>query len=444
MWGAAAAAYQIEGTAGERGECVWDMMCRRRDAIKGNHSGDQACDHYHRFREDVALMKEIGLQAYRFSISWPRVLPEGTGKINAQGLDFYDALVDELLGAGIEPWATLFHWDFPLELYHRGGWLNRDSASWFADFSHIVADRLSDRVSHWFTLNEPFVFVSLGHSTGVHAPGECLPRREVARVAHNALRAHGAALQALRATAKSAPSIGMASVGSVCVPDSDLAQDIEAARREMFGFREWTLWKHSWWNDAVFFGHYPEEAVRMLGDDAPRIEPGDMELISQPVDFFGVNIYQGERVRFSEGGCVEPVPHAVGHPQTAIRWAVVPEALRWGPLFLHERYKVPVVIAENGLSNQDIVSLDGQVHDPQRIDFMRRHLLELSKAISDGAEVAGYFHWSLMDNFEWAEGYRERFGLVHVDYKTLERLPKESARFYRRVIETNGAEVFAS
>lgn len=443
VWGAAAASYQIEGAVRTdgRGDCVWNLMCRRPGAIKGGHTGAVACDHYHRFRDDIALMREVGLQAYRFSISWPRVLPDGTGAVNAKGVDFYDALVDELLAAGIQPWVTLFHWDFPLELYHRGGWMNRDSAQWFADFARVVAERLSDRVGHWFTLNEPFVFVSLGHSSGIHAPGDRLPRREVARVAHNALRAHGLAVQTLRATATGPLKIGMAAVGATCVPERDKAEDIDAARRKMFGFTEWSLWKHSWWNDPVFFGHYPEEALRMLGDDAPRIEARDMEDIAQPLDFFGANIYHGTRVRASRGGEAETVPPPPGHPETAIRWPVVPEALRWGPRFLHERYKVPVVITENGLSNQDSVSLDGMVHDPQRIDYMRRHLIELSNAVDDGAEVAGYFHWSLMDNFEWAEGYRERFGLIHVDYKSQQRQLKDSAHFYRRVIETNGVNL---
>lgn len=442
VWGAATAAYQIEGGVDERGESVWDMMCRRPGAIKGGHSGEIACDHHHRFRGDVALMREIGLQAYRFSISWPRVLPGGTGKINTKGLDFYERLVDELLAAGIQPWATLFHWDFPLELYYRGGWLNRDSASWFADFSRIACERLSDRVAHWITLNEPFVFVSLGHSSGIHAPGDRLPRREVLRVAHHVLRAHGGAVQALRASAKRPLRIGMAAVGSVCVPDSDTPADIEAARWRMFGFNEWTPWKHSWWMDPALLGRYPDDALRFLGDDAPPIEAGDMEFIAQPVDFFGVNIYQGERVRASPGGGVECIPSCIGHPETAIRWPVVPESLRWGPRFLHERYKLPVVITENGLSNQDSVSRDGLVHDPQRIDYLCRYLIELSKAIDDGAEVEGYFHWSLMDNFEWAEGFRERFGMIHVDYATQERRLKDSAAFYRQVIESNGGVLF--
>ena len=439
-WGVAAAAYQVEGSTkiDGRGATVWDMMCRKENAIWNGQTGDVACDHYHRYKQDVAMMKSLSIQAYRFSVAWSRVLPSGTGKVNPKGLAFYDKLVDELLAAGIEPYVTLFHWDFPLALYHRGGWLNRDSADWFADYTNIVVNKLSDRVKHWITLNEPFCFIEQGHQAGRHAPGDKLAWDEVLRAGHNALRAHGKAVQVIRARAKAKPAIGCASIGNVCLPAADKVADVNAARRAMFEIKERSLWSHAWWGDPMFFGRYPEDGLKVFGRDAPPVEPGDMRDIRQPVDFYGLNIYVGSCVRAGKGAVPQPVVPPVGHALTAFRWPVTPGALYWGPRFLQERYGKPMYITENGLSNVDWMALDGQVHDPQRIDFLQRHLRELRQACSDGVDVRGYFQWSIMDNFEWAEGYKERFGLVYVDYPTQRRIPKDSAYWYKRVIESNG------
>ncbi len=440
VWGAAAAAYQIEGAhdSDGKGPSVWDMFCRKPGQVWSGQNGDVACDHYHRYPEDVALMQRMGLQAYRLSVSWPRVLPDGVGRVNEAGLAFYDRLIDELLRANITPWVTLFHWDFPLALYHRGGWLNRDVAHWFAEYSDLVVRRLSDRVRNWMTLNEPQVFIGAGHDEGRHAPGDRLRFQEVLRAGHNTLLAHGRSVQAIRAAAKLQPRIGFAPVGMPRLPATDSPEDIAAARQSTFEVWGHTAWTNSWWMDPVFLGHYPEEGWKLYGPDAPALVAGDLELISQPLDFFGANIYQGTPVRATPAGA-ELVPQPVGAPITAFEWPVTPSAAYWGPKFFYERYKKPVVITENGISCRDWVALDGKVHDPDRIDFTERHLLELERAIADGVPVEGYFHWSFIDNFEWAHGYKHRFGMIFCDYPTQKRVLKDSAHWYARVIETNGA-----
>lgn len=440
VWGAAAASYQVEGAAYEDGKglSVWDMFCRKPGAVWRGQTGDVACDHYHRYKEDVGLMKEIGLQAYRFSVSWPRVMPEGTGAVNEKGLGFYDRLVDELLAAGIEPWCTLFHWDYPYELYCRGGWLNRDSADWFADYTRVIVDRLSDRVRNWMTQNEPQCFVMLGYQAGEHAPGLKLDRPDLARMVHHSHLAHGKAVQVIRANAKTRSNIGYVTVARVRCPVTESPEDIEAARRSMFAVNDVNdSWANPLWLDPVYLGHYPEDGTAIVGDGSPGIRPGDLEIISQPLDFLAMNAYHGEWVSAEHEGLV---PFEVGSPLTAYKWDVTPKCLYWGARFYAERYgkHLPVYVTENGLSNQDWISVDGEVHDPQRIDYLTRHLREFGRAGQDGVKIGGYFQWSIMDNFEWAMGYRERFGLVYVDYPTQRRILKDSAKWYREVIRTNG------
>ncbi|MBI5668330.1 MAG: beta-glucosidase [Chloroflexi bacterium] len=443
VWGAAAASYQIEGAAFEDGKgwSVWDMFCRKEGAVWRGHTGDVACDHYHRYQDDVAVMKKIGLQAYRLSISWPRVLPEGRGEVNAKGLEFYDRLIDALLAAEITPYVTLFHWDYPYALYLRGGWLHPNSSDWFADYTRVIVDKLSDRVRNWMTLNEPQCFVGLGHQVGIHAPGLKLGWKDVLLAGHNALLAHGKSVQAIRAAAKTPPLVGFAPVGTVAYPISDSPADVEAARLATFSFHEKTLFSNTWFADPIFFKQYPTDGLALFGADVPEVGADDMNIIAQPLDFYGVNIYQGMPVKAGDNGLPEVVPFDVGHPMTAFRWFVTPECLYWGPRFLYERYKTPVYITENGMSNIDWVSVDGEVHDPQRIDYTTRHLRTLHRAIEDGVDVRGYFHWSILDNFEWGEGYKERFGLVFVDYPTQQRIPKDSAKWYEHVIESNGESV---
>ncbi len=444
VWGAAAAAYQIEGSAyaAGKGLSVWDMFTRKPGAIFEGHTGDVACDHYTRYAEDVGLMQQLGLHAYRLSISWPRIVPAGTGTPNVAGLDFYDRLIDALLAHGITPYVTLFHWDYPLELYYKGGWLNPDSPAWFAEYTSLVTRRLGDRVQHYVTLNEPQVFIGLGHLEGTHAPGDKLRFREMLQAGHHALLAHGKAVQAIRAETRGA-QVGFSPVVTPRLPASDTEADIAAARQATFAVREKNSWTHSWWMDPVFFGSYPQDGLEFYGHDAPRVGPGDLSTISAPVDFLGMNNYQGLLVEADGAGGVRDVPFRVGHPRTAFNWPITPDSLYWGPRFLYERYQKPLLITENGLSVRDWVAVDGGVHDTARIDFTARYLRALHRAIQDGTEVRGYFHWSILDNFEWAEGYKERFGLIHVDYQTQKRTLKDSAHWYRRVIESNGAAALA-
>lgn len=442
-WGAATAAYQIEGGVAEggRGASVWDMLCRQSGRIYEGHTGAVACDHFGRWKEDIQIMKAMGLKAYRFSVAWPRVIPDGDGVVNPEGLAFYDRLVDGLLEAGIEPCVTLFHWDFPHALYQRGGWLNSESPSWFARYARVVVDALSDRVSAWMTFNEPQCFVGTGHQEGTHAPGDRLGWNEIARAAHHVLLAHGRACTTIREHAKRPAEIGFVMASWPRTPADDSAASLEAARLESFVMRNPNVWSSAWWLDPVVHGHYPEDGLKAYGADAPRFSQADLREISAPIDFIGLNIYSGGPVRMGEEGRPVSVPLPVGCPTSFFNWKLVPEALYWGPKFFHERYGLPIWITENGMSAHDWVSLDGQVHDPQRIDYLARYLVEFRRAARDGVPVGGYFAWSLLDNFEWAEGYKQRFGLVHVDYATGRRTPKDSAAWYADTIRTNGTNL---
>ena len=451
-WGAATASYQIEGgfEADGKGLSVWDQFTHWPSKTFHNQNGDTTCDHYHHMESDVALMAELGLKAYRFSLSWPRILPHGQGALNVVGLEFYDRLVDALLEHQITPWATLFHWDFPLDLYHEGGWLHPDSPRWFADYTSVVANKLSDRVRHWMTLNEPQMFVNLGHQIGCHAPGLVLPTPDIARITHNVLVAHGRAVQVLRAAAKLPAIIGWAPAVGVSAVDPAFADDAEVvqqARDDQFALPDPDNFsqRSAVWNDAVFLGCYPDAFVTRHASHLPKTWEVDLATIQQPLDFCGLNIYYswGFHTRNSDGRIVQIHESALnaGHPQTLFGWPVTPDALYWGPRFFHERYKIPIVITENGMSGHDWVSLDGRVHDSHRIDFTARYLRALKRAMADGVDIRGYFHWSFMDNFEWAEGYKHRFGLVHVDFATKQRTPKDSAYWFRDVIASNGASI---
>lgn len=443
IWGAAAASYQIEGAAHADGKglSIWDLMVREPGRIAGNDTGDVACDHYHRYAADVDLMAQVGLAAYRLSISWPRVLPEGVGPINTAGLDFYDRLVDCLLAHQIDPWVTLFHWDYPAALYYRGGWLNRDSADWFADYTRVVVERLSDRVKVWMPHNEPQCFIGLGHRQGEHAPGLKLSWRQVLLAAHHSFLAHGKAVQVIRAHAQQPPKIGTALVGTVAIPASEDPADVAVARAATLGIRGKTFWNNTWFADPILRGAYPEDGLQVFAADLPPIQDGDFAIMHQPLDFYGVNIYQGYQVQAAGKHQVAMVPPTVGQPVTTMDWPVTPEALYWGPKFLYERYQLPIVITENGMANCDWVQVDGQVRDPQRIDFLTRYLRAYQCAIADGVEAQGYFLWSILDNFEWAYGYQRRFGIIHVDYPTQVRTLKASAHWYQQVIHTHGASL---
>jgi beta-glucosidase len=442
IWGVASSSYQIEGTAHDygRGPSVWDTFSHTEGKIKNNDTGDIACDHYHKFREDVALMKQIGIKAYRFSISWSRILPEGTGRINEAGLKFYNDLVDELLKAGIEPFVTLFHWDLPQALQDRGGWHNREIADWFSEYTKVVVDALSDRVSYWMTFNEPLCHILLGHFTGKHAPGEMLPVREIFKLIHNMNLAHGKAVQTIRKYARRKSIVGFVPNPGTGVPASDKQEDLDAARAYTLSGVSDGIYSNGWWLDPILLGEYPKDGIERMGKDFPSdiIKEGDMELISQPLDFLGLNLYTGKIIKYDENHGFKVCPPGNGYDQNALKWHVLPQTLYYSPKFLYEKYKLPIIIAENGATLPDWVSLDGKVHDPNRIDYMHRYLKELRRASEEGIDIRGYFAWSLLDNFEWAEGYNERFGLIHVDFNTLQRTPKDSYYWYADIISHNG------
>lgn len=445
VWGCASSAYQIEGAWREdgRGESIWDRFSHDGRIANGD-SGDVACDFYHRYKQDIAIMKKLGVQGYRFSLSWPRILPEGTGKVNPAGIAFYNAVIDELLKNGITPYITMYHWDFPQALQERGGWLNEQSISWFAEYAAVVSEAFSDRVTHFITFNEPQCFTGLAHLHCAHAPAIRYTHKELFQMVHNILRAHGAAVIALREHASRPIKVGYAPTCGMVYPKTETSADIEACRKYLFRCPEdmsnWT-WNVPWFSDPVFLGKYPEDGLKKYAEYLPEITEADMALIHQPLDFMGENIYNGIMLEADENGEPRYVERKPGFPTTGNGWPVTPQCLRWGLKLLYERYKMPIYVTENGMCNRDIVSCDGKVHDPQRVDFLNRYLLALNQAIDEGTDIRGYFQWTLTDNFEWDKGYQDRFGLVYVDFETQERILKDSAYWYAELIATNGANL---
>lgn len=437
VWGAASSSYQIEGAFDQDGKglSVWDVFCRKPGAIKNDDTGDIACDSYRLYARDVEQLVQLGVKAYRFSISWPRILPNGTGAINQKGFAYYDALVDLLLKNGITPYVTLYHWELPQALEEQGGWLNKDTAYAFGQYAEAVARHFDRRVRHYMTLNEPQCFIWLGYGSGIHAPGLQLPLEEQLTCMHNALLAHGLACQALRQHSTDPVQIGIASTGRVCYPSQDTPERRLAARDATFALYEsdWAF-THNWFLDAALLGRYPENTPCALGRFAAQVAPDDWGIIHQTVDFIGLNLYNGHQV--DENGVY--LPRSPGFPRTAMKWPVTPEAMHFGCLWLYERYGLPLYITENGQACNDRIFLDGAVHDPDRIDFLHRYLLALEAAIQEGTPVLGYFHWSLMDNFEWNCGYDERMGLFYTDYATQRLIPKDSAVWYANLIRKNG------
>lgn len=440
VWGAATSAYQIEGAAYEDGKGlnIWDVFCKQDWRIFENNSGDTACDHYHRMEEDVALMAELGIKAYRFSINWARLLPNGVGKINQSGIDFYNRLIDLLIENGIEPYITLYHWDLPYELYLRGGFLNREIADWFAEYAALVGKSFGDRVTHFMTINEPQVVVGLGYQDGAFAPGLRLHRDEVLRAGHNLLRAHGAAVKALRKSCAKAPQIGIVMATTPHLPiKEELAQSAINAygKTDINSF----VYADCYWLDPIVFGKYPEPVEHYIKQRGlPLLD--DMELISQPVDFIGSNIYQGNYYNEDDNGNPLPVPNADGYPRTPNGWKITPDALYWGAAENCTRYKLPYYICENGTALNDYPLSDGKIHDDNRIEYLKNYLAGLEKAKDEGYDVRGYFAWSLLDNFEWASGYRDRFGLIYVDFETKDRIIKNSGYWYRDFIAQQSKE----
>lgn len=447
VWGAASASYQIEGAAFEdgRGLSVWDVFCKKDGAVFNKEHGNTACDHYHLFRQDIALMKDLGIKAYRFSIAWPRIFPDGKGAINQKGVDFYNQLIDELLKNSIEPFITLFHWDYPYSLYEQGGWLNPSSPSWFADYASFVTEKYSDRVTYWTTYNEPQCFVDLGHSIGVHAPGIKVGPKELATIGHNAILGHGMAVAAIRSAANRDVQVGLVlALNGRCPIDRDPGT-VEAVRKDYFTMKDHHTWAAHYWLDPTIKGAYSQDAVNLFGEYLPKNYESDIQKYASNLDFIGVNLYYADPCTVGNDGNSKVVPFTPGYPRAvAYRWPVTPEGLYWIPKFIYERYNIPLYITENGMANADWVSVDGKVHDPQRIDFVTRYLSCVKQAIKDGVDIRGYFYWSIFDNFEWSEGYKERFGMVYVDFLNFNRIPKDSAYWYSEVIKSNGSEIPSS
>ncbi len=434
-WGTATASYQIEGGAYEadKGLNGWDVGSATEGRIFNGHSGDVGCDHYHRFKEDVAIMKKLGLKAYRFSVNWARLIPAGTGKISADGKRFYTELLKELKRAHIEPWITLFHWDYPYELYLKGGWLNPASSDWFASYAEVCGKLFGKDCSHFILINEPQVFLGEGHSAGRHAPFLKLSDGEVMRCAHNVLLGCGKAEKVLRKLVPGA-KIGTAQAFWPFLPEKE--EDYAFAKQETFNCHR-DFGSVNYYTDPLLFGRYPEEFAAWQRECGFSYPESDMEIIRSKLDFYGVNTYSGDYiVRKGEGFArVTPPPT---DPLTDMRWTVHPDALYYGAKYVWERYGLPVVYTENGVALAEWKDLEGRILDYSRIDFIKRYLRALHRAAEEGVDVAGYFYWSLLDNFEWAEGFSKKFGLVHVDYETGERTLKESAKFYKKVAETNG------
>lgn len=436
LWGSATASYQVEGAVNEdgRGPSIWDTFSHTPGKVVENATGDVADDHYHRYKEDVQLMKALGVKSYRFSIAWPRVFPNGDGAPNPKGLDFYNHLVDELLANNIQPFATLYHWDLPQTLHERvGGWESRDTSKAFGDYAGYVAERLSDRVKHFFTINEFGAFVELGYRWGIHAPGLKLPPGRFNQTRHHAVLGHGLAVQAIRAKAKQGTRVGLAENMTICVPVLETAQHIEAAQRA-------TRELNAQYMTVIQEGKYTDAYLAQAGADAPKFTPEDLKIISSPLDFAGINIYTPTYIRADNsplGFTVVPSPKS--YPHMASFWLNIgPEALYWGPHHVAKLWNVKeIYITENGCSSSDIPAADGLVYDTDRVMYLRNYLTQLQRATADGVPVKGYFLWSLMDNFEWADGYTNRFGLHYVDYATQKRTPKLSAGFYKEVIARN-------
>ena len=439
LWGAATASYQIEGACQEDGksESIWDRFAHTPGKIHDGSHGDVACDHYHLYREDVALMKDINLKAYRFSISWPRILPGGSGKVNQAGIDFYSRLVDELLAADIKPVITLYHWDLPQILEEKGGWANRDIVGRFGEYAGTVAGALGDRVEMWTTFNEPGMFSLLGYLMGIHAPGHQDPV-EYFRVTHNINLAHGEGVTLIRSEAKD-PRVGTVFQIPPIHPRSDSEKDQEAARIV-------DALLNRWWIEPVLLGRYPEDLLEILAPLNLSIEKEDLEKIKQPIDFVGMNVYtrmfafHDENTPLFEAS-IDFQHRTPGARFTDMGWEVYPEAIYESLIRFKEEWGDPeVYITENGSAEKDQI-VDGAVDDQPRIDYLKGYLAQVRRAMDHGVNVKGYFVWSLMDNFEWAEGYSKRFGIIYVDYHSQKRTPKASATWYRNLINSGQFEI---
>ena len=438
IWGAIASAYQIEGAWNEdgKGESIWDQFVRLPNRILNGDTGEKATNHYHLMPEDVSLMKDLGIKSYSFTLSWPRILPEGKGQVNQKGLDFYHRLVDHLLEAEIRPKATLYHWDYPVALQELGGWPNRDSIDWFADYSTVVFDALADRVDLWTTHNEPWVAAFLGYGIGVHAPG-INDATKAFQAAHHLLMAHARAVEIYR-SGNHGGEIGLILNLNHLIPGSDKTEDIEATQRV---YDE----THSLFLDPIFLGKYPDEFFAWLGPNQPEIKPGDLKVLQGAADYLGINHYTSDLVYYDHfGGWLKARLHpysAPGWGQTQMGWGINPQGLKAEVLNIVDNYGHPkIYLTENGCAAYENPDQDGFVNDLDRIRFLRAHIIALHEAIKKGANVQGYYVWSILDNFEWERGYSKKFGLIRVDLDSFQRIPKQSFYWYRDVIKNNAVK----
>jgi beta-glucosidase len=436
LWGSATASYQVEGAVGEdgRGPSIWDTFAHTPGKTHNGDTGDIADDFYHRYLEDIALMRELGIKGFRFSIAWSRVFPNGAGSPNPRGFAFYDRLVDALLAHGIQPFCTLYHWDLPQALEDRGGWRNRDTAKLFADYAGYTARHLSDRVHQFMTMNELSSFVELGYKIGIHAPGLKLSQQQVAQVAHHAVLGHGMAVQAIRASSRPGTRIGIADNAIATCPVIETPEHIAAS---LHAYRE----ENAPYLTVIQEGAYTEQYLRRLGPDAPRFTAEELKIIASPMDFVGLNVYTAAWVMAdSSPKGYAMVSDPSSYPRMASDWLKVgPEALYWSPTQARNLWNIKeIYITENGASSNDTINPQDEVLDTDRVMYLRNYLTHLQRAVSEGVPVKGYFLWSLLDNFEWADGYDKRFGITYVNFRTQRRTPKLSAAFYKAVIARNG------
>lgn len=434
IFGAATAAYQIEGGRGcdGKGDSIWDKFCDMAGKIDRGEKGDVACDHYHLFREDVARMKALHLDSYRFSVAWTRILPDGIGKVNEKGIAFYSALIDELLAAGIEPMLTIYHWDLPQALQDKGGWVNAESVKWYTHYAEVLFDAFGDRVKKWITFNEPFVFTDFGYVTGSFPPGITGDYRSKIIAGHHVLMSHGSAVKLFRQKGIRG-DIGITLDYAYNCPMTPKDEKAAARANEFWA---------GWYFEPIVFGHYPKTAEKWFAKHGimPKYKPSDMKLIAEPIDFIGINHYfcnyvESDPSNDREGThLVYPAVH-----QSDMGWAITEDGFYQFLKYLQSVLTVPLYITENGISLNDIVNVDGEVEDYDRIDYMKRYLNALSRAIDEGLDCRGYYYWSLMDNMEWAAGYKPRFGLIYVDYPTQKRIIKRSGEWYRALIDEKNA-----
>lgn len=434
VWGVATAAAQIEGAAFEdgKGESIWDRFARTPGNVLNGDTLDVACDHYHRYPEDIKLMRSLGVKNYRLSIAWPRVYPQGDGAINQKGLDFYNRLIDELVAHDITPWVTLFHWDLPQALEDRGGWRSRLVTEAFGPYVDTVVRALGDRVKDWITLNEIRCFTNFGYGQGLKAPGTNETQKVINQTYHHALVCHGLAVHAVRNYGGSGARVGLTDNPDIPVPVTETEKDMAAAEK-------WFLEKNAHILEPTFTGRYSEAYLERCGGDRPEVAEGDMELIGQATDFLGLNIYSAAFVRAGLDGVPETLPFPADYPRTTCTWLnIIPQAVYWGAKLAHDGYDVrQIYITENGCGYDHEPVVQGEVIDTHRREFVRGYLKEVHRAIADGVPIDGYFLWSFLDNYEWEDGYTRRFGLVHTDYATLERTPKLSAHWYAAVMREN-------